>query len=150
VRGDERAARINLQDDFQEVATVQPQDGPAVGADVADAFEPRLQPFQRGKGGHKDQVMDLADSVVLLVDVADLAAQQKAHRPLTGRRHFGLNGGQQVGLEAKQPLLGRFQLFLQFGQPARVGNVARSDEMNALPLRPLGQPFQIQILAGGA
>ena len=147
---DEIALRIGLQHNFQQITRIQPQDRAAIRANVTDAFQPCLQPFQRGKGGHKDQVVDFANGVVFLVDVADLTTQQKAHRPLTGGWHLGLDGGQQVSLQAKQPFFRRFQLFFQFGQPAGVSNIAGGNQVDALPLRPETKMFQIQIFAGGA
>ena len=91
---DEIALWVGLQHNFEQIARIQPQNRAAIRTNVADPFQPCLQPFQRGKGGHKDQVVDFANGVVFLVDVADLTTQQKAHRPLAGGWHLGLNGWQ--------------------------------------------------------
>ena len=82
------AAVVHFQDDLQQVATVQTQNRATVRANVADLFQFALQNRGRLDGRGKDDVVYFARAVILLVDVADFAANQKTYRPPAGRRHL--------------------------------------------------------------
>ena len=144
------ASGIGLQHDLQQVTRVQPQNRPAVGPDVADPLQPGLQPLHRLKRRRKDDVVDLARLIAALVDVADLAAEDEAHRAAAGGRHIGLDRGGQVGAQPEQTLFGGHELVAHLRQPAGVRDVARPDDVDALELRPAGQVLEGQVAAGGA
>ena len=144
------AAGVRLQHDLEQVAAVEAQDRAPVGADVADLLQLLLQPRDSVERGSEDDVVHLAGAVVLLVDVADLAADQKAHAAAARRRHLVGHRRGVFRLEPKQPLLRRFQLVAQLRQPAGVGDVAGGHHLHALDLRPLPQVFQRQVATGRA
>ena len=80
------ALRVDGEDDFEQVARIQAEDGAAIRPNVADSFQRGLD-FRHGvEIGRADDVMNLARLAVTLVDVADFAGQEKAHRRLAGRR----------------------------------------------------------------
>ena len=144
------AAVVHRQHDLQQVAAVQPQDRAPVGADVADLLQLHLQAGGGVERGREHDVVHLAGAVVLLVDVADLAADQEAHGAAARRRHLVGERRGVLQLEAEQPRLGRFELVAQFGEPAGMGDVAGGHHLHALDLCPLPQVLQRQVLAGGA
>ena len=144
------AGGIGVEDDLKQVAGIQAEDGATVGANVADPLQPGLQPFHRIERRRKDDVVDLSGLTTALVNVADLAAQHEAHRRVAGRRRLSLNRGRQIGLQPIQSILGWRQLLAHLCQPARMGDVARPDDMDPLELRPARQVLEGQIRAGGA
>ena len=148
VGGDKVAARVGLQRNLQQITRIQPQDRPAIGANVANALQPGLKEIKRRKAGEKAEIVHFAHLVMALVDVADLAAQQKAHRGVTGCGHLRLDRRKQLLFQPKEPILRRLQLGAQLGQPARVGNIPRGHHLHPLDLRPFGEVLQVEILAG--
>jgi hypothetical protein len=100
VRGHEVAVLAGLEGDLEQVARVQAQDGPAVGAEVADPSERGGEPGHRVQVGQIDQVVHLARMVVALVDRGDLDAQREP-----GLRVF-LRTGQSRRQPASDPPLG--------------------------------------------
>ena len=72
------AAVVHFQHDFQQVATVQAKDWTPVGTNVADLLQLGLQYCGRFEGGRKDNVVDFPRAVILLVDIADLAADSES------------------------------------------------------------------------
>ena len=140
---DKVAARVSLQRNLQQITRIEPQDRPAIGADIADALQPGLKEIERRKAGEKAEIVHLAYLIMALVDVADLAAQQKAHLGVTGCWHLGLDRRQQLLLQAKEPIFRRLQLGAQLGQPARMGNIPRGHHLHPLDLRPFGQMLQV-------
>ncbi len=100
--------------------------------------------------GGKDEIVHLARLAVPLVDVADLAAEQETHFSPARRRNVFGHGRGEFRLESKQPWLGRLELFLNLGEPAGMGDIARRHHGDAFDLRPLPEMFQRQVFAGGA
>ena len=64
---DKHRLRAALQRDFQQVTGVQPQDGPAVGMQVADPLQRGSQPVGSIDRGQQDHVMHFAYAAVLFV-----------------------------------------------------------------------------------
>ena len=139
---------IGFQYDLEQIAGVQPQDGAAVGTDVADFFQLDLECLHRFQGGEEHHIVDLADFIEFLVDIADLAGQHKAHFSPAGRRDFRIDSGRNLRFEAEQPGLRRFQLFAHLLQPAGMGDVAAAHHLHSLQLRPFVKLLKIEILAG--
>jgi len=81
---DQPGAGIGGEDDLEQIARVQTEDGAAVGADVADPFEPLLEDGRCGEGGEKDHVMDLAHLPLFFIDAADLAGEDEEGLALAG------------------------------------------------------------------
>ena len=136
VGGDQAAGGVGVEHDLEQVARIEAEDGATVGTDIADPLQPGLQPFHSIERRRKDHIMNLAGLTAALVDVADLAAEDEAHRRVTCGRNLTLDRGRRIVAEPKQTILGRYELLPHLGQPARMGDVARSDDMDPLELRP--------------
>ena len=147
---DQVAAGVHLKHDLQQVAAVEAQDRATVGADVADLLQFRLQPRGGLERRREDDVVHLPGALVLLVDVADLAADQEAHGPAARRRHLVGQARRVFRLEPEQPGFRRLKLLAQLRQPAGMGDVAGGHHLHPLELRPLPQVLQGQVAAGGA
>ena len=150
VSGNQVAALIGFQDDLQQIPAVKTQDRASVGADVADLLELSLQVRSGLERGGEDDVVHLAGPVELLVDVADLAADQEPDGPATGCGHLVRHRGLELRPQPEQPVFGRIELFLHLGEPAGMGDVAGGDHLHPLELRPLPEVLQRQLPAGGA
>ena len=105
VRGDEHGLRACFQRHLQQVAAIQAENRPAVGMKVADALQPRGEPFRRFERRHEDDVVYLARAAVLLVNGADLGAEDKT------RLSLDLAGQAQRFFQGKHALARRFQRF---------------------------------------
>ena len=150
VGGDEMAAFVHSEDDFEQVAAVQSQDGATVGADVADLLQFDLYFFHGGEGREEDEVVHLAHGVVAFVDVADLAAEDEAHLTPTRRGHLFTHSCGKLVFEAEETVLGGFEFGAHLLQPAGVGHIPCGEEVDPLDLRPLPQMLEGQVLARGA
>jgi len=85
-----------------------------------------------------------------LVDVADLAAEDEAHRGLARRGHGGLNIPGGIVPQAVEAIPGRDKFLVHLREPAGMGNVAGGHDGDALELRPASQVLEGQVPAGGA
>jgi len=74
---DKDAVAVGFEHDLQQVAAVQAEDRPAVGADVADAFQSLLEFLHRIQRRKKDHVVNFAHLAVFFIDAADLAERIK-------------------------------------------------------------------------
>ena len=124
-----------LERDLQQVAGVEAEDRAAVRGEVADP--PRALAVSapaRLEVGHEDQVVDLADPLVLLVDGCDLHLEQEAHRA-AGRRRAGpaRRLALELGRQPEEAGLGRHQLVPDLARPGRVGEIAGATTV--MPLR---------------
>ena len=144
VGGDKLSLRAGLQGQLQQVPAVQTQNGPPVGVDVADGFQPGGQLVRRLQIGQEDQVVDLSGLSVPLIDGADLPGD---HEPWGLSAHTA--GQAQVLPQGIDPLPRRDQLLLQLGAPDRVGKVPRPQQLNALAPGPPVQVGQVAVPAGG-
>ncbi|OIO02329.1 MAG: hypothetical protein AUJ49_06250 [Desulfovibrionaceae bacterium CG1_02_65_16] len=137
---------------FQQVAAVEPEDGPAVGREVAHLRELGVELFRCLDGRHVHKVVHLAHFAAAFVDGADFALEQKARA--AGKRHGeagqlpGERGG--VAQAQKTGVAVLHKLALNLGQPAGVGAVARAQHANALDLGPGGQTADGEAFAGCA
>ena len=143
--GNENGLRAAVQRDFQQVAAIQPQNGPPVGMEIADG----LQPVGEGFGGfqprQEDDMMHLARFSTAFIDGADLARHHEA------RRIAGGFAGQAVFVpEAVEPFLRLLQHFGQLGPPRRVRKIARAQQPDALAPGPQVQMRRVTVAAGGA
>ena len=148
VRRNEQHLRAHLQTDLEQVAAVQPQNRPAVRLYVADRRQPPVQPFGRLEVRQNDHIVHLARLVVLLVDRTDLHRQHEAHRPPTALGQFPVHRPAPFLPQPEQPLLGRLQLFPQFGQPGRMGEIPGAHHVDPLERRPAVHILRIQLPAG--
>ena len=139
-----------FQQDFQQVAGIQPQNGPTVRGQIADLRQPQGEAFCVLQAGHKDQVVDFAHLAQAFVDGTDFGLEQEK-RPLP-RAHILRQALQRLG-RAPQPVQAAFrvrlQLFRQFGPPLGVGKIAGAQQVNALAARPGRQMPGRERLAGG-
>jgi hypothetical protein len=145
---DQEGVGRGLEDDLEEVPRIDPQDGAAVGLDVADGGQPRGDAGGALEVGREDQVVDLADPVAPLIDAADLDLQQEADRAPAGARDRLVHRPGQVGRQGEQARLGRHQLLAQLGEPARVGEVTGAQHPHALQLGEAVQVLEVQLLRG--
>ena len=141
---------VRLQRDLQQMPGVQTEDGPAVGPDVADGRQLVGDAAGRLEVRRVEQVMNFAGLVALFVDGRDFHRQQEARRPLTRGRQHGRDFLFQVGAQAEEARLRGHQLLPQFGGPRRMREVARSDDGDPFLPRPIGEVFQVAVLAGRA
>ena len=100
------------------------------------------------KGRRIEQVVHLAHPIAALVDAADLDRQEEAHRGAGRRMHALVDRGGQVVAQTKKPRARRHQLVAQFGEPARVGEVAGGDHRDAFALGPGVQVLQVERATG--
>ena len=136
-----------FQQDFEQVTGVETQDGAAVGLDVADPGQDAVDPFRRGEIRHIEQVVNLAHRAVSFVNGADLGGEQEAAGQ--GSRGYLRQGrGDHLILELVKPRLGRDELLLELAEPAGMGEVAGTEEMDALDPGPGGKSLQVAGLAG--
>ena len=144
VGGNEFRAGAGLQRQLQQVPAVQSQDGPAVGADVADGLQPGRELVRRLQRGQEDQVVDLSSLAVALVDAADLPGDDEPGRPSGGTVRQA-----QVLPQGVEPLSGRHQLLPQLRPPGGVGEVPGAHQTDALPPGPPVQMGQVSVFTGG-
>ena len=148
---DMRGNEMGLQDHFQEISGIEPQNGPTVGFDIADLGEPGVEFFHGIQIGHVHEIVHLPDLVTPLVDGTDLGTEQK---PGPTRQFHPLHAGnlaaQPLGiLEAKQPALVGLELVFEHGHPPGMGEIPGPDHVEPLDARPGSQVAKGQILAGG-
>ena len=91
VRGNKQRLGAGLEGHVEEVLAVQPQNGPAVGMQVADGFEPLAQTLGALKIGKKDKVVHLPRPAVLFVNRTDFTRNNECNP--TGGPGFLLEGG---------------------------------------------------------
>jgi hypothetical protein len=96
VRRDQKRIGRRFQGDFEQVARIQAEDGPAVGFDVPDAGQARGDARGGLEIGRIEQVVHLAHPIAALVDAADLDRQEEAHRGAGRRMHALVDRGGQV------------------------------------------------------
>ena len=143
--GDELRVGADLQRQLQQVPAVQPQNGTAVGVDVADGLQPGGQLVRRLQGREQNDVVDLPGLSVLFVDGADLAGDDEPGR-------FAGSGVRQAqGLpEGIDALSGGDQLLPQLRPPGGMGEVPGAQQLDALPPGPPVQMGCVAVMAGGA
>ena len=152
-RNEEPLRRL-VEQNFEQVAGIQPEDGPAVRGDVAERGELGVDPARTVEVGQVEQVVDLAHPAAALVDGADLGREDKTDVRGAGRRPDALGHQARpvdglVRSQAEEAGLGRFEVFVQVGEPARVGAVAGGHHRDPLDRGPGGQTVQVAGLAGG-
>ena len=69
--------RCLFQQDFQQIPGIEPEDGTAVGGNVADGGQGRIHLLSRSKIRDIQQIMHLADLAAALIDRADLGTEHK-------------------------------------------------------------------------
>ena len=106
-----------LQNDFQQIMTVQPENGPAVGMDIADGFQLPRYNFRGFKSRKQYQAMHFPDAVPLLIYGAYLPGYDKAGRRTTCVQSVFYTI---FVLQDIQPLFGRHELFLKLFPPCRM------------------------------
>ena len=144
VGGDELRVRTRVQGQLQQIPAVQPQDGPPVGADVADGLQFGGQLVRRLQGGEEDQVVDLPGPPVPFVDAADLTGDEEPGSDSGG----GVRQAQIVP-QSVEPLLGGEELLPELRPPGGMGEVPGAHQGDALPPGPPVQMGQVPVAAGG-
>ncbi|AUX22690.1 uncharacterized protein SOCEGT47_031960 [Sorangium cellulosum] len=147
VRRHEVGALARLQHDLEQVARVEPQDRPPVGAQVADLRERADDAIGGLEVGRIEEMMDLPRPVSLLVDRGDLHRQDEAGRPAARPGEPLRDGAGEVVPQAEQPGLGRYEALPELGHPCGVGEVPRADHRDALALSPVTEMREIAIAA---
>ena len=84
-RNEEPLRRL-VEQNFEQVAGIQPEDGPAVRGDVAERGELGVETAHRIEIRQVEQVVDLAHPAAALVDGADLGREDKTDVRGAGRR----------------------------------------------------------------
>ncbi len=147
--GYEKAAFARLKHDLQQVARVEAQNGPAIGAEIADARETLVQAPGAVQIGDINQVMHLARLAVLLIDRGDLHLEHKTDVALgrtIGTLAYLLF---QIAPQTIQAGFSGNQLILNFLEPAGMSEIAGGQQPDAFAPRPEGQVFQVAVAAGG-
>ena len=136
--------RAQIQDNFQQIMTVQPQDRPPVGMDIPDLLQLYGNPLCIFQPRKDDKAVHLPHFTVFLVDGADLAGDDKPGigRPLI--RYAVLVS------EHIHSFLRGLQFLSQFFSPSRMGKVAGSHNMNPFPTGPQIQMLRGTVFAGGS
>ena len=145
VCGNKLRIRAGLQRQLQQVTAVQPQDGAAVGADIAHGLQAGGQFVRRLQRGQQDQIVDLPGLAVALVDAADLP---RDHKP-RGLARGGVREAQ-IPPQGVDPFSGGNELLPQLRAPGGMGEIPGSHHLDPLPPGPPAQVRQIALLAGGA
>ena len=147
VGGDEVTAVAAGKADFEEVARIQAENGPAVGGEIADAREAGDHAVGAGEVGRIEEMVNLADLVALLVDRGDLDLQEEAHGcgGDGAGSEFGSHGSLQVVTEAEEARLSRNQFLLDRRHPCGMREIARADDRDAFLLRPQRQVMEVEV-----
>ena len=143
VRGDEHGFGAGLQCHLQKIPAIQPEDGAAVGMEVADALKARGQTLRRRKGRHENDVVHFARAPVPLVDGTDLGAEHKARL----ERRFA--GQAQLLFQREHALARLFERLGKLLAPRGVGEIARAHEADALAPGPEVEVRRVALAAGG-
>ena len=85
-----------LEADVEQIPAVESEDGTAVRLQVADGAEAAIELVDGREGRQADHIMHLPGAPVLLVDGADLDAQQETDLPAAGGRNALLDGVEQL------------------------------------------------------
>ena len=147
--GDEDVVFVGLQDDLQQVPGIQPQDGAAVGGDVAELSQLVLDLLYGLEVRGQDHMVNLAGLVALLVDGADLRGEHETNVPVGGPVVTRPRVETPLGLEAEQPRLGRLDFFPKLLSPAGMGEIPRAHNRDPLDATPQIHVLRDKILAGG-
>ena len=125
VGGHQIGVRAGLQRDLQQIARVQSEDRAPVRGQVPDPAERGVEAGHGVEIGQVDEVVDLARTVVALVDRGDLHAEHEPNR--WGRLQRAGQALDDVplhrGHQAEQSVLGRDKAFPQVVRPGRMGEV---------------------------
>ena len=144
-------ARVDIQQNLEEIVRIQAQNRAAVGANVeAHALQPCLQFLDRRQIGQVEHVVNFARGTCLFVDVAYFAAEQKAHLTATGGRYSSEQWFADFVFEFEEFALGWFELLAYLFQPAGVSDIASNNQRDAFELCPAPKLFQGEVSAGGA
>lgn len=128
VRGNEYGLWAGFQRHFQKIAAIQPENGPSVRVEVADALQTRGKALRSFKGWQEDDIMHLARAAVFFVNGADFSAQDKAGFAR------GFAGQAQVFFQRKHAFARRLQRFGKVPD-ARAGCVKSPVPNRPTPLR---------------
>lgn len=139
-----------FEGDLQQVAGVEPEDGPPVGGEVADPPEAAGELLRGGEVRQVAQMVDLAGVLAVLVDGGDLAGEHEPHVAAAVRGHRRGDLPVQLGTQPQQPWFGGFEDFAQVREPGGVGEVAGPDHGDALAPRPPRQVLDVAVLAARA
>ena len=146
--------RADLQADLQQVAGIQPQDGPSVRGEIADAFQTAGKPVRIFQRGHEDEVMHLAHLAVPLVDGTDLRLEDEARFGVVQQTTLPLQkvGGLRLSLpQAVEPAVRILhELFTQLLPPLGMREIPRAQHIDALAAGPGRQMGGRELFAGGA
>ena len=145
VRGNKDGLRACVEDDLNQVAAVQPQNGPAVGMDIADDFQPAGELLGRLQGGQQNQVVHLTGFAVPFIDGTDFAGNDEADFFFSGQ---GKRQAQRLSQSVKARAV-FLQTGLHFLPPGGVGKISRAQKAHALFPGPQIQMRKIAIPAGG-
>ena len=144
VRGNEYGLWAGFQRHFQKIAAIQPENGPSVRVDVANALQARGKALRSLKGWQEDDIMHLARAAVFFVNGADFSAQDKAGFAR------GFAGQAQVFFQRKHAFARRLQRFGKFLTPGGMRKIPRTQQAHALASGPQVEMRSIALPAGGA
>ena len=146
--GHQVAVLARIQHDFQQMPRVEPEDRPAVGADVADFFELAVDGLRLLDGRRINEMMNLAGLVAFLVNRRDFDRQHKTRIAATTRRQPRRNRLVDVVPQAKQAGLGGNELVLDLGNPGRMREIPGAYDRDTFLASPVSKVLEITILAG--
>lgn len=150
----EKPVRGLFEENFEEIARIEPKDWPAVGGDVAQSGQGGVDLSNRLEIRDIEQVVHLADLTAPLVDGADLGTENETDGL---GQDGGLNAWWQqrshimagISFQAEKTGFGGFKAVMEMGKPAGMGEIAGPHHRNALDRGPGGQTVQVARLAGG-
>ena len=115
--------------------------------DISDLLQPGRKPVCRFQSGQDQQIVYFSGLIVLLVDRADLS---RYHKPgFYGIRRHGIPDPI-FFLQSVQTVSLRFQFFLKFFPPLRMGKISGPHQVNAFFPGPQLQMLRISFFAGGS
>lgn len=152
--GNEKALRDLFQENFKKIAGIEPKNGTPVRANVADGGQGGIEALHGFKIRGIEEIMYLSNLAAPFIDRADLGAEDKTDLcrrsggvdPL--RHEFlPITGG--IGFQPKKSGFSRFEMLMELGKPARMGEIASPHDLNTLDCRPGSKPVEVAGLTRG-
>lgn len=128
---DEEPFRGLLQENFQKVSGVKPENRATVGREISHSVESAVYPQCGINIRNKEDVVYLADPAVPFIDTADFGGEEEPDRDGLGSHPGkGPRGGR--GLQLQEPGFGRRQKGPHLFHPDGMSEVAGPHDVNPL------------------
>ena len=117
-----------LQQDFQQVLAVQPQNGAAVRVNIPNGLQLAGDQLRLFQAGEQNQAVHLSDPAMLFINGADLPCYNKLGACAPRRAVWN----PELFFQCVKAAASRFQLFPQLFPPGGVGKIAGAHQADAL------------------